>query len=62
MADRVALSDSVGLVARSQPGGGLMPGVADLIGPDNKDFKLVDQLRQVAGCGGSDVRRGLIRL
>lgn len=49
IADHVALSDSVSLlVAQNQPGGGLMPGVADLIGPDNKDFKLVDQIRQVA--------------
>lgn len=49
IADCVALSDSVSLlVAGSQLGRGPVPGVANLIGPANKDFKLVDLIRQVA--------------
>lgn len=35
------IADSARLLARSQPGGGPPPGLAELVGPDNKDFKLV---------------------
>lgn len=62
IADCAALSGSVGLVASSQPGGGLMLRVADCIGPDNKGFKFVDHIKQAASLLTCNIPHGDLQM